>query len=65
MTAFVDANRHELGVEPICEVLQVASSTCYAAKARQPSARARRDAALVPQLVELWEAAPGSCSCPC
>ncbi len=29
---FIDANRDELGVEPICEVLQVAPSTYYAAK---------------------------------
>jgi putative transposase len=31
---FIDAHRDELGVEPICEVLQVAPSTYYAAKAR-------------------------------
>ena len=47
-----------LGVEPICTVLaqagmQVASSTYYAAKNRAPSARALRDAELVPQLVAL------------
>jgi len=45
-----------LGVEPICRVLQVAPSTYYAAKTRPPSARALRDAELIPQLVELWEA---------
>jgi putative transposase len=64
--AFIDANRHELvdgkelEVEPICSVLskaglQVAASTYYAAKARQPSARGRRDAALRPALRRLWE----------
>jgi putative transposase len=53
---FIDANRDELGVEPICEVLQVAPSTYYAAKTRQPSARALRDAVTAPQLVALWEA---------
>jgi len=37
-------------------VLQVAPSTYYATKARPPSVRARRDAALVPVLTELWEA---------
>ena len=53
---FIDANRDELGVEPICEVLQVAPSTYYAAKTRPPSARAVRDAVIAPQLVGLWEA---------
>jgi putative transposase len=59
--AFIDAHRDAvvegkpLGVEPICRVLQVAPSTYYAAKTRPPSARARRDAELVPRLVLLWE----------
>lgn len=44
-----------LGVELICRVLQVAPSTYYAAKKRPPSARALRDAELIPQLVQLWE----------
>lgn len=51
---FVDENRDELGVEPICRELQVAPSTYYAQKKRPPSARAIRDAALVPILVALW-----------
>ena len=53
---FIDANRDELGVEPICRDLQVAPSTYYAAKSRPISARARRDAALIPLLVSIWEA---------
>ena len=53
---FIDANRDELGVEPICKALQVAPSTYYAAKRRPPSARAVRDAVLVPILVALWTA---------
>jgi putative transposase len=52
--AFIDANRDELGVEPICEVLQVAPSTYYAAKSRRPSARATRDATTGPRLQALW-----------
>lgn len=52
---FIDANRDELGVEPICSVLQVAPSTYYAAKARPPSAREVRDAVLRPVLRQLWE----------
>ena len=56
MVDFIDENRSEFGVEPICEVLPIAPSTYYAAKSRPPSARARRDAILVPRLVALWEA---------
>jgi putative transposase len=50
----IDGRR--LGVESICTVLQVASSTYYAARNRTPSARARRDAELMPRLVALWKA---------
>ncbi|MCT1775490.1 IS3 family transposase [Brachybacterium sp. p3-SID957] len=61
VVAFVDANKDDvvdcrrLGVELICRLLQVAPSSYYAAKTRVPSARAVRDEALIPQLVELWE----------
>jgi transposase len=51
---FIDANRHHLGVEPICTVLQVAPSTDYAAKRPQPSARDLRDAVMMPVLLALW-----------
>ena len=51
---FIDANRDELGVEPMCSVLQVAPSTYYAAKVRPPSARAVRDQVLGPVLRQLW-----------
>jgi len=50
----VDGRR--LGVEPICEVLQVAPSTYYAARDRPLSERAKRDAVLIPKLIEIWEA---------
>jgi putative transposase len=50
----VDGRR--LGVEPICEVLQVAASTYYAARDRPPSRREQRDAVLIPELVEIWKA---------
>jgi transposase InsO family protein len=43
MTAFIDERREEFGVEPICEMLPIAPSTYYAAKARPPSPRALRD----------------------
>jgi putative transposase len=60
--AFIEANKdavvdgRRLGVEPICETLQEASSTYYAARGRLPSARAERDAGLIPRLVALWKA---------
>jgi putative transposase len=55
---FIDENRDELGVEPICRALQVAPSTYYAHKhrAHEPSARTRRDAVLMPILLALWVA---------
>jgi putative transposase len=40
---YIDEHRGEFGVEPICEVLQFAPSTYYAAKSRPLSARARSD----------------------
>jgi transposase InsO family protein len=61
MTAFIDANKDDvvdgrrLGVEPICDVLQVASSSYYAARDRPPSQRALRDAQLTPRLTEIWK----------
>jgi len=53
---FIDANRQEFGVEFICETLQVAPSSYYAAKRRriEPSARALRDAVMMQVLMVLW-----------
>jgi putative transposase len=58
IVGFVDDNRAEFGVEPICRALQVAPSTYYAAKKREtnPSARAVRDAAMMQVLMTLWVA---------
>ena len=55
---YIDGHRDEFGVEPICEVLQIAPSTYYAAKRRQvaPSARAARDAVMMQVLLALWVA---------
>jgi putative transposase len=58
---YVDGHRDEFGVEPICRVLsehgcKIAPSTYYAAKSRPPSARATRDAVLMPILLALWTA---------
>jgi putative transposase len=53
---YIDGHRDEFGVEPICKVLQIAPSTYYAAKKRsvEPSARAVRDAVMMPILLALW-----------
>ena len=55
MTRYIDAHRDRFGVEPICRVLQVAPSSYYAAKRRQPSARALRDAELGPKVLRAWK----------
>ena len=56
LVGFIDEHRAEFGVEPICEQLQVAPSTFYAAKRREiaPSKRAKRDAEMGPMLEALW-----------
>jgi putative transposase len=53
VSRYIDDHRDRYGVEPICRTLQVAPSTYYAAKTRPPSARARSDAALKPQLLRV------------
>ena len=60
MNAFIDEHRARCGVEPICSTLQVAPSAYrrHAARQRNPalrSARARRDAALLPQVQRVYE----------
>jgi putative transposase len=59
VNAFVDEHRERFGVEPICKVLQVAPSGYrrHAARQRDPAllcARAKRDAALAPQVQRVW-----------
>jgi putative transposase len=57
---FIDVNRDRVsaglkwGVEPICEVLQIAPQTFYARKTRPPAARAIRDAELMPEIRRVW-----------
>ncbi len=53
--AFIDGHRDRFGVEPICTALQVAPSTYYAAKARQPSPRALRDEQLRVQIRRVYD----------
>src|SRR5260370_870542 len=51
---YIDANRDQFGVEPICTTLQVAPSTYYAAKARPRCARRLRDQELKPEIARVW-----------
>jgi putative transposase len=46
----IDALRGRFGVEPICRVLQVPTSTYYARKRRPPSARAASDMVLLERI---------------
>ena len=50
MSRYIDEHRDRYGVEPICQTLQIAPSTYYAAKTRLPSQRATSDAVLKPEL---------------
>jgi putative transposase len=56
MVRFIDERRDEHGVEPICRTLEIAPSTYYSAKSRPASARAVRDAVMIPILAALWTA---------
>ena len=58
--AFIDAHRTKVsgglrwGVEPICQVLEIAPTTYWSAKTRPPCARKIRDAELGPAIEALW-----------
>jgi putative transposase len=54
VTRYIDGHRDRFGVEPICRTLQVAPSSYYAARSRQPSARARSDAELGPKVLKVF-----------
>lgn len=58
--AYLDAHRGQFGVGPACRVLSaqgvpIAPGTYYAAKRRPPSARARRDAALLGEIKRVYK----------
>ena len=60
MTSFVDENRADYGVEPICAELPIAPSTYWEHKRREREpercpARARRDIELRSQIRRVWE----------
>jgi hypothetical protein len=59
MVSFIDDQRREYGVEPICAVLPIAPSTYYAHKAaeRDPelrSVRVKRDHGLMEEIRRVW-----------
>jgi putative transposase len=61
MVSFIDAQRVEYGVEPICRELPIAPSTYYEHRARRSdplrlSRRAQRDEVLCPEIRRVWEA---------
>ncbi len=53
---FINEHRDRFGVEPICDVLQVAPSTYYAALSRPPSARQLRDRSLKVEIARVHKA---------
>jgi len=60
MTAFVDEHRGVYGVEPICAMLPIASSTYHEQKARQADPtrlpeRTRRDIVLCDEVLRVWQ----------
>jgi putative transposase len=61
MTQFIDNNKAEFGVEPICHALAFAQSTYYEAKRRErePSARAQSDRLLLEHIRRVHELSQG------
>jgi len=55
VTAVIDALRDRFGVEPICRVLGVSSSSFYARRVRPPSDRELGDAWLTDQIRRVWD----------
>lgn len=59
MSAFIDAHRDRLGVEPICRELEVSPSAYRARRTRPPSSRSLRDAFLLAQIRRVHEGSNG------
>ena len=55
MTRYIDEHRDTFGVEPICQALEIAPSSYYAAKARPPSKRSLEDAKLKDRISKVHE----------
>jgi len=56
MIAYIDENKDEFGVEPICRQLPIAPQTYYAAKSRPPSRRSVTDGETTVKIREIHEA---------
>ena len=52
---FINEHRERFGVEPICDTLQIAPSTYYAALSRPPSARQVRDRELKAEIARVHQ----------
>ena len=50
---YIDQYKERFGVEPICQTLEIAPSTYYAAVSRPPSARRLRDEELKPEIARV------------
>ena len=60
MVSFVEENRQEYGVEPICAMLPIAPATYYEHRARRRDpdrrpVRAKRDEQLMPEIRRVWD----------
>ncbi len=60
MTAFIDEQREQYGVEPLCRQLPIAPSTYYEHKIRQANPdrqpeRYKRDLRLKPEIQRVWD----------
>ena len=53
--SFINQHRERFGVEPICQTLEVAPSTYYAALSRPPSARRLRDKELKAEITRVHQ----------
>ena len=61
MVSFIDSQRQQHGVEPMCKVLPIAPSTYYEHRARQSDPerlpeRAKRDVHMRPEIQRVWDA---------
>jgi putative transposase len=56
VSRYVDAERDRFGVEPICRVLEVPTSTYYAARTRPPSRRETEDERLLREIRRVYVA---------
>ena len=55
MIRYIDGHRDRFGVEPICEVLQVAPSTDYPARKRPPCRRRMTDEKLKSEIKRVFD----------